>query len=315
MTKTAETENIRRCPERSAPVEVAGFPKGDMPIGDFAAFIRDRTGFDFSVYLESIVMRRVLNRMRFLAIEKLGSYADYIRSHQGESQALCREILQSDTDFFRDGPVWARIYSVLIPQILSEKPPSEPMSIWSAGCSSGQEAYSIAMLLAEAFGTEGLRQRFVIEATDIDKGAVQRGRDGVYSEAEMARISSRRRSRFFDVTDRGWQIKPELQSVVAFRTSNILRPAAAQAFDFVLCRNTMTYMRPDTQVRLLEGLKTSLRAPGCLILGLNETTTYHDIAWPRGERFTTIDAEARIYCQQLQSFCANNRHRSDDAQV
>src|SRR5689334_847428 len=147
--------------------------------------LRQVRGFDFTAYKRTSLRRRVMKRMQTVGVETFDAYIDYLELHQEEFEALFNTILINVTTFFRDPEVWSYLDTVILPHLLDSRGPSRPVRVWSAGCSSGQEAYSVAMLLAERYGIDGLREHVKIYATDIDDEALKEGRRATFSQRDV----------------------------------------------------------------------------------------------------------------------------------
>lgn len=155
----------------------------DEKFHQLLSYLRRTRGFDSAAYKRSSLQRRIARRRQSLGLAGYAEYGDYLEVHPDEFEALFNTILINVTDFFRDPPAWEIISDVILPQILAQKKPSEPIRVWSAGCAAGQEAYSIAMLLAEQLGEDELRDRVKIFATDLDEDALSNARHATYTAA------------------------------------------------------------------------------------------------------------------------------------
>ncbi len=208
---------------------------------------------------------------------------------------MCQAVWINVTDFFRDPAVWEHLRDQTLPDLLARRPAGAPLRIWSAGCATGQEPYSLALLLAEALGLDGLDGRVEIRATDVDSEALGYGKHGVYSKWQMAAVSSFLREKYFVAEDKGWQVRDELRRVVRFCEHNLLQPWSPDRFDLILCRNTLLYFRPEAQGQVLARLRRSLAHNGCLLLGRSEIPIFHDASRSFAERFMPANLKNRLY--------------------
>src|SRR4051812_33503390 len=164
-------------------------------------YLRQTRGFDFTAYKPTSLMRRVKKRMQAVQLEEFDAYLDYLQVHPEEFAALFNTILINVTSFFRDAEVWDALLHTILPQIVDGRTSSEPIRVWSAGCASGQEAYSAAMLIAEAIGMEGFHQRVKIYATDVDDEALTDARRAVYTAKDLTDVPEGYVAKYFDRTN------------------------------------------------------------------------------------------------------------------
>ena len=232
--------------------------------------LRQTRGFDVTAYKRTSLMRRVLKRMHTVDVPTFDAYLDYLELHPDECASLFNTILINVTSFFRDPDVWAYLDTVILPELLDRRPESEPLRVWSAGCASGEEAYSVAMLLAERLGTEGLCERAKIYATDVVEEALTDARRAVFSVKDTAALPPGFADTYFSIDENGATLTRELRRAVMFGRIDLLKDAPISRIDLLLCRNTLMYFTPDAQKRVLSRFSCSMDAQGFLVLGRPE---------------------------------------------
>ena len=211
---------------------------------------------------------------RVRGIESFDKLADIIE-HATDSELsldVIDTLLNNETSFFRDGSAFAQIGEVILPRLAARRQHDKRLRIWSAACSTGQEAYSLAMLFAEQ-GERWQGWKIEILGSDISRTAIKQARGGLYTQFEVQRgLPIRHLVSWFDpVLDQGWRAKPQLSSLVCFSRHNLLGPPPAGRFDLILCRNALLYFSPERRHQLLEGLSLAIAPDGVLLLGAGET--------------------------------------------
>ena len=251
--------------------------------------LRQTRGFDFTAYKRTSLRRRVLKRMQMVSVSTFDAYLDYLELHQEEFSALFNTILINVTGFFRDPDVWTYLDTAVFPQLLENRSDSKPLRIWSAGAASGQEAYSAAMLLAEKFGIEGVRERAKIYATDVDEEALKEGRRAVFSARDVENLPPGFAERYFTVDGANATMNRELRRSVMFGRLDLLQDAPISRIDLLLCRNTLMYFNAEAQTRILSRFSFSVDSNGFLVLGRAEMLFSH------GAMFMPVDLQRRIF--------------------
>jgi two-component system, chemotaxis family, CheB/CheR fusion protein len=249
--------------------------------------LRQTRGFDFTAYKRTSLRRRAMKRMQAVGVETFEAYLDYLELHPEEFESLFNTILINVTTFFRDPDVWAYLDSVILPQLLDGRPDRTPLRVWSAGCASGQEAYSVAMLLAERFGIDGVRDRAKIYATDVDEEALKEGRRASFSARDLEELPPGFRDKYFN--GNGTSLTRDLRRAVMFGRLDLLQDAPISRIDLLLCRNTLMYFNPDAQARVLSRFSFSLDPSGFLVLGRAEMLFSHTAM------FMPVDLQRRIF--------------------
>ena len=276
--------------------------------------LRSQTGHDFSLYKKSTVSRRVERRMGLHKINKITDYVRYLRENSQESNLLFKELLIGVTTFFRDPAVWELLKDKLIPQMLAAHPERGALRAWTVGCSTGEEAYSLAIAFKEAL--EKARPvsncSLQIFATDLDKDAIDKARAGIYPANIQADVSAERLRRFFVKSERGdYALKKEIREMVIFAPQNLVMHPPFTRLDIVTCRNLLIYLDADLQKKLMPLFHYSLNAGGILLLGSAETVgTATDLFSPlvaKARLFRRLDASRRAKLVDFPSAFARPR--------
>ena len=251
--------------------------------------LRQTRGFDFTAYKRTSLLRRVLKRMHTAGVPTFDAYLDHLQLHPGEFAALFNTILINVTSFFRDPDVWSYIDTVILPRLLENRPDSEPLRVWSAGCASGEEAYSVAMLLAERLGIDGVRERTKIYATDVDDEALTDARRAVFNVSHLTALPPGFADKYFSIDGKAAALNRELRRAVMFGRIDLLQDAPISRIDLLLCRNTLMYFNADAQKRILSRFSFSITPEGFLVLGRAEMLFSHTAM------FVPVDVPRRIF--------------------
>jgi two-component system, chemotaxis family, CheB/CheR fusion protein len=252
-------------------------------------YMRDSRGFDFTGYKRTSLMRRVRHRMTHAGHESFEEYLDVLQASSDEFAALFNTILINVTAFYRDPDAWDYIASDVIPRLLAERGPDTPVRVWSAGCASGQEAYTLAMLLAEALGPEAFRQRVKIYATDVDEDALTEARAASYDGKAVESVPPDMLTKYFEQQNGRYTFHKDLRRAVIFGRNDLVRDAPISRVDLLVCRNTLMYMNAETQRNVLGRLHFALAVQGTLFLGHAEMLLSHS------DRFTPLNLKHRIF--------------------
>jgi two-component system CheB/CheR fusion protein len=260
--------------------------------------LRAQTGHDFSQYKRNTVTRRVERRMAVHQIERLEEYVRYLQQNPGEVEALFRDLLIGVTNFFRDPEAFSALQEQVIPRLFAGKPSGTVIRAWTPGCSTGEEAYSIAITLQE--GMEVLKQSFKVQvfATDIDRQAIGYARAGLFPASIAADVSPERLARFFVQEPDGsaYRINKTIRDMVVFSEQDVIKHPPFTKLDLISCRNVLIYMGGDLQKKLIPLLHYALNPGGMLFLGMSETVGEFM------ELFAAVDRKSKLY------------QRKDDAQ-
>ncbi|WBJ98787.1 chemotaxis protein CheB [Methylocystis parvus] len=253
--------------------------------------LRTKTAHDFTLYKPGTLERRIIRRMGMSAGKavEMTQYLDLLRRDAGELDLLAKDLLIHVTSFFRDPRTFALLAEKIVPEIVRNHAPDRNIRIWIAGCSTGEETYSLAMLFLERIAAESRSLKLQIFASDVDPDAVASAREGIYPETIEKDVSTERLSRFFTREDHCYRVTPELRSIVVFTVQDLLADPPFSRLDLVSCRNLLIYLRPEAQEKVIALLHFSLREGGVVLLGAAETIGSVD------GRFEPISKANRIY--------------------
>ena len=252
-------------------------------------YLQRARGFDFRGYKRASVTRRIEKRLQAVGVSTFEEYIDYLEVHPEEFSQLFNTLLINVTAFFRDSLAWEYLAQEIIPRIIAAKPPEIPIRIWSAGCSSGEEAYTLAMVLIETLGKEAFRQRVKIYATDIDEEALIQARQATYSPQDLQPIPAELQERYFEGVGSRFVFRPELRRVVIFGRHDLLTDAPISRLDLIVCRNTLMYFNAETQARVLARFHFALNDQGILFLGRAEMLLTH------AHLFAPLELKHRVF--------------------
>jgi len=251
--------------------------------------LKQTRGFDFTGYKRSSLVRRVARRMSQVGVTEYGDYLDHLELHAEEFTALFNTILINVTGFFRDADAWEFLRTEVLPDLLASKGPTEPVRVWSAGCASGEEAYTLAIVLAEMLGPAEFRDRVKIYATDVDEEALSYARHGTYSEREVGGVPDELRERYFEQVGGRFTFRKDLRRSVIFGRNDLVQDAPISRIDLLVCRNTLMYFNAETQARILARFHFGLAEHGVLFLGKAEMLLSH------GSLFLPVDLKRRTF--------------------
>ncbi len=266
-------------------------PKGGSGMEKVLILLRRQTGYDFSAYKSSTLWRRIERRMNLHHLGAVTDYVRYLRENSQEVELLFREMLIGVSGFFRDAPVWDRLETVVMPELIHERPDGATLRAWVAGCSTGEEAYSLAMVFMEAMDAveAAQRMRLQIFATDLDKDAIDRARMGLYPVTIEKDVSEERLRRFFTREEGGYRVGKKIREMVVFATQNLISDAPFTKLDILSCRNLLIYFHAEMQKKLLPLFHYCLNPGGFLVLGNAETIG------PATDLFAPLAGKERIY--------------------
>jgi two-component system CheB/CheR fusion protein len=261
---------------------------------DVLIFLRTRTGCDFSYYKRATIVRRIARRMQVNNVEDLHSYLRVLRTNAGEPTALLQDLLISVTNFFRDRDAFKALEQ-RIPDLFKGKGASDSVRVWTPACATGEEAYSIAMLLLEHASGLDAPPSLQVFACDLHDAAIRTARAGVYPEVIVADVSEDRLRRFFVKDHNGYQVRRELREMVLFATHDLLKDPPFSRMDLISCRNLLIYLNREAQERVLDTFHFALKPDGLLFLGTSESV---DDSTPL---FRILDKKNRIYVRKAAS--------------
>ncbi|CAN5849495.1 hypothetical protein BH23DEI1_BH23DEI1_20250 [soil metagenome] len=240
------------------------------------ALIRSRTGRDFSRYKRSTLLRRIARRMQIHRSERLEEYLDYLRRHPAEVEALADECLVSVTEFFRDAAVFAELERSVVPKLFEGKGSEDSVRVWSVGCSTGEEAYSVAILLLEHAATLDEPPAVQVFATDLHEPSLRRAREGTYPETIESIVPQERLRRYFTKERGAYRIRKEVRDAIVFTSHNVLSDAPFSRLDLLLCRNLLIYLDRGVQRDVVNLFLYALLPRGYLLLGSAESLDRDD---------------------------------------
>ncbi len=252
-------------------------------------FIRESRGFDFTGYKRSSLIRRITKRMQTVNVDGVSDYKDYLEVEPEEFIQLFNTILINVTKFFRDPEAWNCLAEEVIPSIVDEKSSNEPIRAWSVGCASGEEAYTVAIVLAEALGKDEFRKRVKIYATDVDEEALDQARHAHYRDADLESVPDKLRKKYFKQVGDRFAFSPDLRRSVIFGTNDAVQNAPISHLDLLVCRNTLMYFNSEIQNRILARFHFALNDNGVLFLGKAETML------TRARLFMPVNLKHRIF--------------------
>ncbi|MGI4737108.1 MAG: CheR family methyltransferase, partial [Janthinobacterium lividum] len=251
--------------------------------------LRVRTGHDFSNYKQATLLRRIERRINVRSLPDLPSYAAYLQQNPDESQALLKDLLISVTNFFRDKKPFQALEQEVVPALFYNKQADSTIRIWVAGCATGEEAYSLAMLMAERTLRMPDAPKVQLFATDIDEAAIATAREGLYTLNDAADVSPERLRRFFTKEGDSYRIQRELREMVLFANHNFLKDPPFSRLDLVTCRNVLIYLNHTAQERVMETFHFALRPGGFLFLGSSESVD------GASDLYATVSRENHLY--------------------
>jgi two-component system, chemotaxis family, CheB/CheR fusion protein len=270
-------------------------PASDKRLARVLMRLRAGTGHDFSQYKKSTLGRRVARRMVQHGLVDVAAYERYLSEHPDEVQALFRELLINVTSFFRDPEVFEFLKKTVLPGLLAGRPEGEPLRIWVAGCATGEEAFSLAMLLRELADDLHRELPVQIYSTDIDADAIGVGRAGLYPPNIADDVSPERLRRFFLKEDKGFRVRKEIREMVVFALQSVIKDPPFTRLDLLSCRNLLIYLEPELQDRLMPIFHYALKPGGVLCLSPSESVGSHlDLFDPIERKFNIYRAKPSL---------------------
>ena len=256
-------------------------------------FVKESRGFDFTGYKRSTIERRIGKRMQEVGTERYDDYLDYLQLHQEEFAQVFNTILINVTGFFRDSQIWDYLAEEVVPELVRSRPPDAPIRIWDAGCASGEEAYTIAMVFVRVLGDEAFRERVKVYATDVDEEALDQARHAAYLPRQIEDVPPEALERFFERTDQRYVFRKDLRRCVIFGRNDLVQDAPISHIDLLVCRNTLMYFTVETQAQILRRFHFALNDDGMLLLGKSEMLMTHK------SLFTPVDLKRRMFRKVL----------------
>ncbi|WP_371088112.1 CheR family methyltransferase [Variovorax sp. RCC_210] len=273
----------------SEPEGPSASQEAEKALQDVMASLRSYTRHDFTHYKRATVLRRIERRLQVNRLTDLPSYRDFLREHPEEAPLLLQDMLISVTNFFRDRDAFEALEREVIARIIESKQPGERVRVWVAGCATGEEAYSLSMLLREQADLQSKALEIQIFATDIDERAIATARKGTYAQGIAGDVTASRLRQFFVKDQDQYRVSTAVREPVLFALHNLLRDPPFSRLDLVCCRNLLIYLDRSAQSHVLEMFRVALRPGGYLFMGTSEST---DAA---ANLFTPIDKKSRIF--------------------
>jgi len=258
------------------------------PMQQIFAILKTRTGHDFSHYKQGTIKRRLQRRMSVHSLSNVADYASLLQGSEEEGKALLKDILISVTSFFRD-PEAFESFKIQIKNMVNDKPPDNDLRIWVAGCATGEEAYSIAMVAVECLNEMEKNVPVQMYATDIDVNALNVARAGIYPVNIAADITPERLKRFFLKEDKGYRVKKEIREMIVFAPQDFIKDPPFSKMDIICCRNLLIYLETEPQKKIIPLMHYALKPNGLLFLGTSETIG------DATDLFTIVDKKWKIY--------------------
>jgi len=278
-------ETGRARPRSNDPVAA---PPDETGVGAVYRMLQEEFGIDFTHYKPSTVTRRIERRLALARSQDIDEYVRRLKSERAELDVLYRDLLIEVTRFFRDEGAFAVLETDVLPELLRREPRDTPLRFWVAGCATGEEAYSLAILLQDLMAKHGDRPAKIF-ATDVHRGSLDQATRGIYGADAVAGVSVDRLARYFIKHGDGYQVVPELRQMVVFAQHNVIKDAPFTRVDLVSCRNMLIYLQPAAQQKVLSLFHFALNRNGTLFLGPSET------AGPLARAYETVDKRWRVY--------------------
>ena len=256
---------------------------------ELLAMMRETRGSDFAGYKRSTLQRRVKRRMILLNLATFGEYKDYLELQPEEFGQLFDSLLINVTGFFRDPLAWQALRERVLPELLSAKGAKTPIRVWSAGCATGEEAYTLAIVLAEAIGHDQFRERVKIYATDLDEDALQQARAGAYDASALTDVPEKLRDTYFEPVGEKHVFRRDLRRQVIFGRNDLTHDAPISRVDLLVARNTLMYFNAEAQANVVRRFHFALSYPGYLFLGKAEMLLNHT------DDFQPVDLRKRLF--------------------
>jgi two-component system, chemotaxis family, CheB/CheR fusion protein len=268
-----------------------GDDKNKNNLEKITILLRTQTGHDFSLYKKTTLYRRIERRMNIHKLNKISGYVRFLQENPNELNILFKEFLIGVTNFFRDSKVWEKLKDQVLPELFNKLPDGHVLRVWITGCSTGEEAYSFAIVYLEAYEKVKQSKNFTLQvfATDIDSDAIDLARKGVYNSNIVNDVSPQRLKQFFTQNETTYSINSSIREMVVFAPHDVIKDPPFTKMDILLCRNLLIYMESDLQKKLMNLFFYSLRPGGVLLVGTSETVNLQDML------FTAVDTKLKIY--------------------
>jgi two-component system CheB/CheR fusion protein len=276
-------------PEVRSLEEGAIAPDDEQTYHKILQLLRGLSGLDLRQYKPETIRRRIARRMLLLRMDHLSNYLRFLQVRNDELRVLQEDVLISVTRFFRDHPFWESLRVNVLPELLQDRPPERPIRVWCAGCSTGEEAYSLAILIQEYLSQNGLDAPVQIFGTDASDQSIETARIGVYPETVSTEVSAERLRRYFVKIDRGYQVSKRVRDTCIFARQNLSTDPPFSHIDILSCRNVMIYFNQALQRQVMLTFHHALEPGGYMLLGMSEGLRDY------GDAFSTVDRKNKIY--------------------
>jgi two-component system, chemotaxis family, CheB/CheR fusion protein len=263
----------------------------DEHFDELLAYLKRARGFDFTGYKRTSLERRIRKRMQEVGVDDYAQYRDHLEVQQVEFPALFDTILINVTAFFRDPPAWQFLAEEIVPELLEKIDDNDSIRVWCAGCASGEETYTMAMVLAEALGDEAYVRRVKIYATEVDESALNQARQATYRAKQVENVPPKLLERYFDRIDGVYSINKDMRRTVIFGRNDLTQDAPISHIDLLTCRNTLMYFNAETQARILNRFHFALNPWGFLFLGKSEMLITHS------DVFRPVNLRRRVFAK------------------
>lgn len=263
----------------------------DSALERLLTYLKENRGFDFTNYKRASLTRRIRKRMAQVGRDDFEAYEDYLEVHPHEFAELFNTILINVTAFFRDRASWDFLAEQIVPRILADRPPGADIRVWSAGCASGEEACSLAMLMGEVMGLDACRERVKIYATDVDEQALEQARRSSYGAATLTEVDDALRDKYFDHKpgEDLYHFRQDLRRLLVFGRHDLMHDAPISRLDLLVCRNTLIYFNREAQDRIAGHFHFGLRPTGYLFLGRAE------MLLGKSDLFEPVEMKSRVF--------------------
>ncbi len=273
-------------------------PSPEAPVSGPDAFdeilrkLREKSGIDFMLYRQTTIRRRIARRMMIHGLDTLEGYLGYLEAHPSQVHALYNDLLVNVTRFFRDPEAFRVLQRSVFPRILKQRPADAPIRVWAPGCSTGEEAYSLAIVLLESLGDADGIVPIQLFGSDVSETAVVKARAGIYPDNIELDVAGARLRRFFVKVDGQHQVRKAVRELCVFARHNLATDPPFSKMDLIVCRNVLIYLEPELQKRVLSIFHYALKDPGFLMLGVAETVG------PLADFFSIVDKKYRVYAKK-----------------
>jgi two-component system CheB/CheR fusion protein len=268
-------------------------------------YLRESRGFDFTVYQHARLRRQLDKRLQALHFERILDYWQYLEEHPDEFDRLLNGLLIQATAFFRDRDAWTYLSEQIIPQLAAATGAASSLRIWNAGCASGEETYTLAMVLAEVLGLATFQRRVRIFATDIDERALERGRHGNYSATMLRSVPAGLKETYFQPVGGRYAVRSDIRHNIIFGRHDLTQDPPLARLNLLVCRNTLMFFSIETQHRILRRFSFALQNEGILFLGKAETPLF------QGRVLLPIHPQHRVFMKMPNAGDQAPRHQSD----